>query len=1095
LIHFYKREYHNNNPDTSQMPRIDPAQLLKTLGVLLAPHGGIKSTEEVSRLVQLMQKFSKKLVSKVIYVKILKSSSPDLLEAFLNEKGWELLNAWFTDAIKTQNWPLCTELLALLSLCPISASRLKENLDHNQAPRLVRQLSSDARVDSGVRQQAGLLLTRWMSIVSPAPEAPMRSLRITRSVIVPTPRVQVVTPAPGNNRVLVAVHTSTEEIINMGNMTVSNSGMTTSHNITSTTMSTTGIHPVTVDPFDAILSPGVPQYSQPQSAGHVIGVIRNECLDDAITKPVVSPIRLQIRSQAVESNAGGVDILAELSNELSETLKKEVKDEIKKDVDEKNKKGKQRSKDRVKDKERSKDSNKSKDRDREKNCHRDRDRKDRDKKHRDGDEKSRREKERQREKEKKEKKPRESKSFREAEVRVGLDSAQKQRIKELAEKMRQEVKTLPKIPKVPKSAEPQKEKTATLSKATGGIKKPSFTDLMNAMGTTSTKTVKAAPIKNKNRLLLESLESSEISKPSAKTQQEPKKIDRTEYLLNFKTEDKSALVKSTRQETKISNEKVEIKSIETGAEDKKAFKRPLEEEPKLMIKSQSQLSEGSGFSDFLSTIIPDVPKKKKIKFSDLKAQKEASLKAAESSSVASVDTDVKEETESSDSKPVFSFYGGGNAEGDEHERISQRERISSLKEESIKDESEEMEVREEDSGPREVRGILVISKGAKRSRSIQWRAETMLVEVEYFEVEEGERVNVNKLKFEEQRKKELELEKMRMKSKPELETDDRQWPLISSLGLSCEMPDIEYGGNSKEKKEQQLRETSTLQALFFNKNGPSDPLEPDSGLGARLECRPIPLEDTSGEEEAVNDYSELGWPEPVFDKFMANNPPPPVFVPPPSLLGPPPGAAPPPAVPSASHILQNLIGGGGQIPEGNQQAVDSALFAAQKAAAATLLEQGLLPPVFMDQNVPPETEEIKREEEYMEYEEFTQDTKPPLSHHQSHTGGWRGGPPHRGQVQRGFGRGGGGPNHRMNNHHGHNNEFGRGGGFGGQRGGMHHPLPQRGGHFPQRGFPNRPPNVPRGRPCKFWMETGYCRQENRCKFLHPAGPGGPGVAR
>ena len=30
------------------MPRIDPAQLLKTLGVLLAPHGGIKSSEEVN---------------------------------------------------------------------------------------------------------------------------------------------------------------------------------------------------------------------------------------------------------------------------------------------------------------------------------------------------------------------------------------------------------------------------------------------------------------------------------------------------------------------------------------------------------------------------------------------------------------------------------------------------------------------------------------------------------------------------------------------------------------------------------------------------------------------------------------------------------------------------------------------------------------------------------------------------------------------------------------------------------------------------------------------------------------------------------------
>ena len=29
------------------MPRIDPAQLLRTLGVLLAPNGGIKSTDEV----------------------------------------------------------------------------------------------------------------------------------------------------------------------------------------------------------------------------------------------------------------------------------------------------------------------------------------------------------------------------------------------------------------------------------------------------------------------------------------------------------------------------------------------------------------------------------------------------------------------------------------------------------------------------------------------------------------------------------------------------------------------------------------------------------------------------------------------------------------------------------------------------------------------------------------------------------------------------------------------------------------------------------------------------------------------------------------
>jgi hypothetical protein len=48
----------------------------------------------VSRLVQLMQKFSKKLVSKVVYIKILRASTPQLLDKFLDERGWDLLNYW-----------------------------------------------------------------------------------------------------------------------------------------------------------------------------------------------------------------------------------------------------------------------------------------------------------------------------------------------------------------------------------------------------------------------------------------------------------------------------------------------------------------------------------------------------------------------------------------------------------------------------------------------------------------------------------------------------------------------------------------------------------------------------------------------------------------------------------------------------------------------------------------------------------------------------------------------------------------------------------------------------------------------------------------
>jgi protein phosphatase 1 regulatory subunit 10 len=53
----------------------------------------------VSRLVQLMQKFSKKLVSKVVYIKILRASTPQLLDKFLDERGWDLLNYWSVDIL------------------------------------------------------------------------------------------------------------------------------------------------------------------------------------------------------------------------------------------------------------------------------------------------------------------------------------------------------------------------------------------------------------------------------------------------------------------------------------------------------------------------------------------------------------------------------------------------------------------------------------------------------------------------------------------------------------------------------------------------------------------------------------------------------------------------------------------------------------------------------------------------------------------------------------------------------------------------------------------------------------------------------------
>ncbi|KAG7199235.1 hypothetical protein KM043_018104 [Ampulex compressa] len=142
------------------MPRIDPLSLLKCLSVLLGPTGGIKSKEEVHRLANLMTKFSKKLVSKCIYIQILKSTNTDLLSQFMGAGGWNLIHMWLTDGILAKNWALIQELLELLFLCPVVIERLKSN----NCPKLIKGLSKEG-THQGVRVLASRLVEQWLKIV------------------------------------------------------------------------------------------------------------------------------------------------------------------------------------------------------------------------------------------------------------------------------------------------------------------------------------------------------------------------------------------------------------------------------------------------------------------------------------------------------------------------------------------------------------------------------------------------------------------------------------------------------------------------------------------------------------------------------------------------------------------------------------------------------------------------------------------------------------------------------------------------------------------------------------------------------------------
>merc|ERR1719228_346636 len=136
---------------------IRPGRLLNTLESLLSSTGGIKSYHEVDRLVSLMQKFSKKLVSRVIYIHILKSTSQPLLSAFLAGGGWSLIRSWLSTSSTTSNAALSSELLKLLVLCP-------------QPPRAVRQSVHDNLQVLGQHQQLECfvqqVLFKWFPSVS-----------------------------------------------------------------------------------------------------------------------------------------------------------------------------------------------------------------------------------------------------------------------------------------------------------------------------------------------------------------------------------------------------------------------------------------------------------------------------------------------------------------------------------------------------------------------------------------------------------------------------------------------------------------------------------------------------------------------------------------------------------------------------------------------------------------------------------------------------------------------------------------------------------------------------------------------------------------
>merc|ERR1719470_606716 len=169
--------------------------------------------------------------------------------------------------------------------------------------------------------------------------------------------------------------------------------------------------------------------------------------------------------------------------------------------------------------------------------------------------------------------------------------------------------------------------------------------------------------------------------------------------------------------------------------------------------------------------------------------------------------------------------------------------------------------------PRRVSGILIVERGSVvTKRAVKWRDDEELVQVEYFEVDEAERVNVHKLMFEEIRQQELVKERSLLSTRhksSKKEAAENPWKGLKILD-NCGRGSFQAGNKSGEKELQRMREERVLPIVCFG-NIPLNPSEPDVSINRNIlgvgTTRDILADDISGEGTEV-DYSAEGWPEP-----------------------------------------------------------------------------------------------------------------------------------------------------------------------------------------------------------------------------------------
>lgn len=944
------------------MPRIDPLQLLKCVSVLLSPTGGIRSGEEVQRLVGLMTKYSKKLVSKCIYVSILKATETELLEMFMSAGGWNLIFTWLSDGVTAKNWPLVAELVDLLLICPVDIDKLKSNA----CPKLIKSLSKDVTASESVRVLACKLVELWLKVVrAEKPEPPQE----TKTAVQQIPQTSVSDGAEQAEVCRKDVKVPRGE----------SSEQTVEKEVTSASDSHLPVYKITTKDGKKILTEVTSGTRTPPGSRSSVETVEDEDDDEDedggdVESDVIKPVKI---SKKIIVNRTKVSSASKKCAKLSSVDKSDVSSY---DSSDSSTSSRSHSEGRRKDalgkakKERI-DAMKNKLKGKSKIG-------DKDEKLKDRKDKKDEVKNKINEGEKSKKEKKDGVISDKSKEDRGLKDAQIEKDKETISKLI--LPSISKIGKIPKKSKEEKEPPPKMQmpldvKKPSEFKKPieikrpeknfSVSVKVNRVieGDARPKTVKTYNSKFRSTGLEEEIKPPP-PRPALKKPQGPPPP-------TLPGPEKKAMKRVSPPPPDPQPPEKKVKP-ESPTEDKKVDKaggiKLIPPKPKPMF-----LQESDVFMDALTAANKKEPRKKrkpsvtKEVNGPTEPKKETPQPTESSTTPPSSPVQNEKSPPLAVIKPTFKFYqdtlesdGEQSLDKEIKQEIKMETGDSDVNEADNDSENtadEKTSLSDDDEKPRikveltnslgNLKGVLVHFKSRRGpKKSVCWRGDKDLEAIRYFELDETERVNVTKT-FTDMKQMERINERENFQMARKLAVEDimeerTRWTVLIPVDVSGVV--VVPGKNSNEKDIQYAREKTVAPAIYFHKRAiPDTPSEPDLEIHATTDPTIIPLDDVTGSADSINDFTLTPWPEPQ------SHPPAPEGpansqLPPPQTMFPVPGPVPNPygnpGPPFNPGPPSNFMPGPAPLPPGDWRTGDGKLVPVPDMYPGPAMMPGMGPP-------------------------------------------------------------------------------------------------------------------------------------------------------